>query len=92
MQGGLPDAGTTEETNFTFTDEERSSIAENMTVFTQQPNWWSNESTTSFHHAYLGFVQGGWSFLKDEWENNSASIQEQFPRSPWFPKVDRILY
>ena len=27
-------AGTTEETNFTFTDEERSSIAENMTVFT----------------------------------------------------------
>ena len=76
IAAGLPDAGTTEETNFTFTDEEKSSIAENMTVFTQQaPNWWSNDSTTSFHHSYLGFVQGGWSFLREEWENNSVSIQ-----------------
>ena len=87
IAAGLPDAGTTEETNFTFTDEEKSSIAENMTVFTQQaPNWWSNDSTTSFHHSYLGFVQGGWSFLREEWENNSVSIQEQFPGEHGFQK------
>lgn len=87
IAAGLPDAGTTEETNFTFTDEEKSSIAENMTVFTQQaPNWWSNYSTTSFHHSYLGFVQGGWSFLREEWENNSESIQEQFPGEHGFQK------
>ena len=87
IAAGLPDAGTTEETNFTFTDEEKSSIAENMTVFTQQaPNWWSNDSTTSFHFAYLGFVQGGWSFLREEWENNSVSIQEQFPGEHGFQK------
>ena len=87
IAAGLPDAGTTEETNFTFTDEEKSSIAENMTVFTQQaPNWWSNDSTTSFHHSYLGFVQGGWSFIREEWENNSVSIQEQFPGEHGFQK------
>ena len=80
IAAGLPDAGTTDETNFTFTDEEKSSIAENMTVFTQQAtNWWSNNITSEYHHAYLGFVQGGWSFLKEAWETNSASIQEQYP-------------
>jgi len=77
---GLPDAGTTDETDFTFTDEETTSIAENMTVFMQQaPNWWNNNATSEYHHSYLGFVQGGWSFLKEEFETNSASIQEQYP-------------
>jgi len=83
IAAGIPDAGTTNETNFTFTPEEIASVAENMTVFTQQaPNWWSD--TTNYHHSFLGFTQGGWDWLREEFLKDPEGIQSQYPGDEGF--------
>ena len=80
---GVPDAGTTNETAYTFTPEETATIAENMTVFTQQaPNWWSD--ATEYHHSYLGFSQGGWDWLREEFLKDPEGIQSQYPGEEGF--------
>ena len=84
---GIPDQGTTTETNFQFSAEEEASVKENKTLFiTQGEDWWNENNTNTYSHTLTTFVQGGWDFLKEEFLKDPVGIQTEYPGEEGFQR------
>jgi hypothetical protein len=75
---GLPNKGTTDECNFTFTTEETASIKENDTSFLYQERNWMEDGDTQYFPHFCGFVQGDGKYIVDNFLADMAGVQEKY--------------
>jgi hypothetical protein len=75
---GLPSKGTTDECNFTFTDEETAAIKENNTSFFFQERNWMEDGDTQYFPHFCGWVQGDGKYIIDNFLADKAGIQEKY--------------
>lgn len=77
---GIPDRGTTHETNVKFSREDRDRIEdENLAFLHLAPNWWGvEENAPKYSDAYFGFVAGDTRDLYRKFMSDPAGYQTMY--------------
>lgn len=75
---GLPNEGTTDDCNFTFTTEETDAIKANNTSFLYQERNWMEEGDTQYFPHFLGWVQGDGMYIVENFLADKAGIQAKY--------------
>lgn len=77
---GIPDRGTTHETNVKFSREDRDRIEdENLAFLHLAPNWWAvEENAPKYSDAYFGFVAGDTRDLYRKFMSDPAGYQTMY--------------